>query len=160
MTELEENLAISKPKSQFKIVDNTTNEELLLNRKALNMNRATKQWVLCLNDFLKERQLPDVDYLDLDQLPDIIGDFYFSARKKKISEEGIDQSDNKLTHYKNSSLKSGHAALNHYFKGTHGLDIISNAKFIKANEIFQAVTKQGKEQGRGETESKSTNIRS
>ena len=51
-------------------------------------------------------------------------------------------------------MKSGRAALNRYFKSKHGIDIISNEKFIKANEIFQAVTKQGKEQGCGETKSK------
>ena len=60
----------------------------------------------------------------------------------------------KLKHYKNSSLKSGRAALNRYFKGKHGINIISNEKFIKANEIFQAVTKLGKEEGWGETNSK------
>ena len=49
-----------------------------------------------------------------------------------------------------ASLRSGRAALNRYFKGTYGIDIISNKKFIQANKIFQAVTKQGKEEGRGE----------
>ena len=35
-----------------------------------------------------------------------------------------------------------------------GIDIISNSKFIKTNEIFQAITKQVKKEGRGEIESK------
>ena len=127
-------------------------KKLLQNRKALNTNRATKQWISCLNAFLKERQLPDVDSIDLEQLPQIISDFYFSVRKKKITDDGTEPTEKeaaraKLKHYKNSSLKSGRAALNRYFKGTFGIDIISNQKFIKANEIFQAITKQGKEEG-------------
>ena len=81
-------------KSRFHIVDDDTKNELLQNSKALNTNRATKQWVLCLIDFLKERNMPDVDHLDLDELPNIIGDFYFSAPKKRISEEGIQPKDN------------------------------------------------------------------
>ena len=135
-----------KQKRRFDVVDESTKQTLLENRKALNTNRATKQWILCLNDFLKERSLPEVDSIDLDKLPELMGDFYFSAHKKCISEEGIaeknsDTSKYRLTHYKNSSLRSRRAALNWYFKGKFGLDIISNEKFIKANEIFQAVTK-------------------
>ena len=139
-------------KKRFNIVDDLTKEDKLENRKALNTNRAMKQWVLCLNDYLKECNLPDVDSIDHDQLPSVLRDFYFSARKKRISEEGLEEktmnsSKNCLRYYKNSSLKSGRAALNHYFKGKFGLDIISNEKFIKKNEVFQAVTKQGEEEG-------------
>ena len=113
----------------------------------------------CLNAFLKERDLPELNDINVDILPEVIGDFYFSARKQCISEEGIPQdttetTKSRLSHYKNSSLKSGRAALNRYFKANFGLDIILNDKFICANEIFQAVTKQGKQQGCGETKSK------
>ena len=92
-------------------------------------------------------------------MPEIIGDFYFSAHKNRLSDEGVQQTEheickNKLTHYKNSSLKLGQAALNRYFKGTYGVDIIVNSNYIQANEIFQAVTKQGKEEDRGQIESK------
>ena len=93
------------------------------------------------------------------ELPNIIGDFYFSARKKRISEEDTLPNDkekarSKLSYYKNSSLKAGRAALNRYFKANRGIDIISNDSFIKVSEIFTAVTKQGKEEGHGETDSK------
>ena len=70
-----------KGKSRFDVLDNSAKETLLENRKALNTNRATKQWIACLNDYLSERNLPDVDHLDLDQLPEIIGEFYISACK-------------------------------------------------------------------------------
>ena len=158
MTDLHEFNDISTTSARFDIVDDEQKEHLLENRKAQNTNRATKQWISCLNDFLNERNMGDVDQLNIDDLPKVIGEFYFSARKKRISEEGIEKDlitpKSRLSYYKNSSLKSGRAALNRHFKAKFGIDIISNDKFIKANEIFQAVTKQGKEQGRGETKSK------
>ena len=42
------------------------------------------------------------------------------------------------------------AALNRYFKDKHEIDVISNDKFIQANEAFKAVTNKGKSEGRGE----------
>ena len=145
--------------NRFDDLDDDTKENLLKNRKALNTNRATKQWVQCLNAYLTERKLGDVDSIETKKLPDIIGNFYFSTHKKRISEDGTDFNDtgkpsSKLKHYKNSSLKSGRAALNRHFKAKLGIDIISSEKFIKVNEIFQAVTKQGKEEGRGQVDSK------
>ena len=56
--------------------------------------------------------------------------------------------------YKNTSLKCIWAALNQHFKATRNIDIITNEKFIKCNEMFQGVTKKGKRQGRGEVQSK------
>ena len=96
--------------------------------------------------------------MDLDQLTDVISEFYYSACKKRISEDGEpDTSPEEHSHLKqNSSLKSSRAALNRYFKATFGVDIISSEKFIKANEIFQAVTKLRKQEGQGKTESKVT----
>ena len=91
----------------------------------------------------------------MENLLNILGDFYFSLRKKEPKKaKGPNTNENEDPHYKNSSLKSGRAALNHHFKGTRGIDIISNESFIKANEIFQAITRDGKVKGRGETHSK------
>ena len=109
------------PKKRFVSLDECTKQELLENRKAQNTNRATKQWVSCLNEFLKEKDKPDLDAIDVNELPDIMGDFYFSVRKKRISEKGVDpnateSSKSKLSHYKNSSLKSGRAAINRHIK--------------------------------------------
>ena len=157
MTEIIEEKEELNANTRFDVVDDETKKTLLDNRKALNTNRATKQWISCLNEYLVERGLSKVDDMDLDQLPSVMGDFYFSARKKSINEDGVQEKNKsklKLRHYKNSSLKSGRAAMNRYFKGKFGIDIISNENFIKANEIFQAVTKQGKEEGRGEIQSK------
>ena len=64
--------AISTKSKSFDTINESTKESLLENRKAQNTNRATKQWVSCLNDFLKEKDMPQVDQLNVDQLTDII----------------------------------------------------------------------------------------
>ena len=130
----------------------------MLNRKAENTNKATKQWIACLSDFLKERKLPKVDEIADAELPQILGEFYFSLRKKRVKPKGKEKLSrsqlNKQKHYKNSSLKSGRAALNRYFKEKRCIDIISNERVTNANEQFKAVTKLRKTEGRGEIESK------
>ena len=45
----------------FDVLDETTKDNLLQNRKALNTNRATKQWVDCLNQYLHEQGLGDIE---------------------------------------------------------------------------------------------------
>ena len=89
-------------------------------------------------------------------MPELVGEFYFSVRKKRSMDESDIRGDTENTspndnYYKNSSLKSGWAALHRYFKGKRGLDITSNVNFIQANEIFQAVIQQGKVERCGET---------
>ena len=133
--------------SRFDIVGSQEKSDLMKNRKAENTNIATKQWVSCLQAYLNERKLGQLDDIETEDLPKIIGDFYFSIRKKTVTnDKNIKLSKTKqkeIKYYKNSSLKSGRAALNRHFKGTRGLDIINNDNFIKSNEIFQAFTKKG-----------------
>ena len=139
MTEtMQENMNLSN-KNRFEILDGETKETLLENRKAYNTNRATKQLILSLNDFLSECEMPCVDDMDLDKLPEVMGKFHFSAYKKRISEDGIEEKKtdkNRLSHYKNSSLKSGSPAINRHFNGKFGADIISNEKFINPFNPF------------------------
>ena len=139
----------------FQVVLAEDKDKLIQNRKAKNMNRATKQWVDCFQVYLTERNLSQLDDIVNDNLAKIIGDFYFSLRKKqpkKTKEQNDDDTDE--LYYKNCSLKSGRAALNHHLKGMRGIDIISNETFIQANEIFKAVTRDGKIKGHGKTQSK------
>ena len=141
---------------RFEQLPDEEKDKLMLNRKAENTNKATKQWITCFSEFLKERKLPKVDDIPNDDLPKVLGDFYFSLQKKRFNKTGKERLSrsqmNKQKHYKNSSLKSGRAALNRYFKEKRCIDIISNEKFTHSNEQFQAVTKLGKTQGRGEIE--------
>ena len=137
-------------------------EDIFKARKSENTNRATRTWVTCFNEYLSEKQLKPEPDLTNDELPQILSDFYVRLRKKKVKKivhklgkdgkvipEHADSDD-----YKNTSLKCILAALNRHFKATRNLDIISNEKFVKCNEMFQGVTKKGKREGRGEIESK------
>ena len=140
---------------RFDIIIQEEKDKLMENRKAKNTNRATKQWVDCFKSYLNERKLGKIEDLQKENLPEIMGDFYFSLRKKqpnKTKDKNVSEINAKF--YKNSSLKSGRAALNRYFKEKMGIDIISNDAFMKANENFQAVTRDGKIKGRGETQAK------
>ena len=53
-------------------------------------------------------------------------------------------------------MKCIRAALNRHFKATRGLDIISDSRFIGANEMFRRMTRKDKKEGRGETQSMPT----
>ena len=107
---------------RFDVILDERKDQILQERKANNTNRSTKQWVNAFSDYLKERQLPKVEDLETEQLPEIIGDFYFSARKQpkknrlslKKKENSDDDPNDK--YYKNSTLKNARAALNRYFK--------------------------------------------
>ena len=79
--------AISEENSRFAVVESEYKESLLINRKATSTNRATKQWVKCLKDYLEERRLPSLADIENDDMPKILEDFYFSIRKKTNSEE-------------------------------------------------------------------------
>ena len=108
------------------------------NRQAVNTNKATKKWIDCLESFLKERKVGPLRNVSNEDLPKFMGDFYLSARKKRISEDGTDPScekKSKLKHYKNSSLKSGRAAINRYFKAERGIDIIGIDNFIQQTKF-------------------------
>ena len=77
MAQQSDNFRVLPQNNRFDDLDNETKENLLINRKAVNTNRATKQWVQCLNAYLQEKNLPDLDSIDHDELPKVIGDFYF-----------------------------------------------------------------------------------
>ena len=113
---------------RFEEVDEETKQHMLANRKAVNTNKATKQWIDCLESFLKERNIGPLRNVSNEDLPKFMGDFYLSACKKRISEDGTDPScekKSKLKHHKNSSLKSGCAAINRYFKAEQALTLLA-----------------------------------
>ena len=123
---------------------NTTDSEkheILEGRNAKNTNRATKSCITILRDYLSEKQLPAVELLDIDELPDILMDFYTNLRK-------VDGEN-----YKLQSLKCIRAGINRYMKAEKGIDIISSDKFVKANEMFRGVGKQLRIHGLGSTKS-------
>ena len=76
MTDLSDKTQFSIENRHCNVIDEATKEDLLQNRKAQNTNRATKQWISCLNEFLCERNLPNVDCMDIEDLPKILEEFY------------------------------------------------------------------------------------
>lgn len=79
----------------------------------------------------------------MDQLPEVLSDFYTELRKSDAKGE-----------YKTSTLKCICTAINRYYKETHSVDILSDPRFIRANEMFTGVAKKAKEEGHGEVESR------
>lgn len=127
---------------------------ILEKRSKPNTNRATKLWLSCFTDYLAEKKLPKEDEIADDALPEILLQFYSEVRKKEIKENpGQDISDDDKL-YKNTTLKAIRGALARHFKNTRSIDIISNERFIKANAVFEGVTKINKEKGKGNIVSK------
>ena len=67
-------------------------------RKAKNTNRATKQWMNALTDYLKEKELGLIEGIATSDLPSILGDFYFSIRKQKKKEPTVKRKRLQLPH--------------------------------------------------------------
>lgn len=128
---------------RFKRCTTKDKSDIYDGRKAPNTNKATKLWMNCFSDYLKEKKLPPVYKIESDDLPNILSDFYTELRKTDGEND-----------YKISTLKCIRAALNRYFKGKHGLDIIADRRFIKTNEMVKGVTRKAKLDGRGEINSK------
>ena len=148
---------------KFKTVTSKIKEDLLEESKAKSTNRATEQWTSCFNEYLKQKNKPDIHLIATEDLPQILCDFYPSLKKVRTSKPKLNPSfapeanqDNteEDEEYHNTTLKCIRAALNRFFKASRGIDIISNDKFIPANEIFKALQRKGKKEGRGETENK------
>ena len=142
-------------------------------RCAENTGKATKLWVDCFKDYLSEKNLPAIDLLTLETLPQVLADFYTELKKKekspkkKCSNSDINEEQSEASalnaktkentpecEYKNSTMNCIRAALNRHFKETIGIDIIKNEAFTKTNEMFRGVTKQGRREGRGDITSK------
>ena len=83
---MERNNEFSSDKPCFDILLPEEQDKLMENRKAQSTNRATKQWVNALKEFIKERGLTDLDLTTNAELPKMISDFYFSMRKQPNKE--------------------------------------------------------------------------
>ena len=151
-------------KSRFKTVSKEQKEKILNNSKAQNTNKATEQWISVLKKYLEEKNLKQLDQISDGELPAILSDFYTEVKKKdrtppkksKKSKLALKPKLLESDEYKTSSLKCIRAALNRYFRRERCLDIISDKRFIAANDMFKGVTKVAREEGRGFVEHKET----
>ena len=91
---------------------------------------------------MSEKNLPKEEEIQDEDLPDRLLQFYCDLRKTDGDT------------YKINSLKSIRAGLNRHFKATRGIDIVTDVRFHKANEMFDGVKVEVKKQGKGVTVSK------
>ena len=115
--------------------------------------------------YLAEKNLPAIeDILDVN-LPKVLFDFYTEVKKKdktprknpkknKSNVPEVKEQCENIDEYKNSSLKCMRAALNRYFIEKRGINIITNERFLQANEMFRGVTKKARREGRDSSEHK------
>ena len=109
----------------------TSEEEkarLMVNRNAKITNRETKSSLNCLMSYLIEKEMPELSSIPDADLPQLLLDFYTNMRTKKGNEL-----------YNTQTLKCMRSNLNHHFKEVRNIDIISDPRFIKSNEMFKAV---------------------
>lgn len=104
-----------------------------------NTRNATKLCKNLLEQYIIEREIEGtIDTIDDAALPNLLENFYAEIRTKKGHQR-----------YKNSSLKAIRASINRYMKESRGIDIISDPRFVRCNEMFKGVTKQNKAKGKG-----------
>ena len=99
-------------------------QRILDERNAKNTNRATRSCMTQFREYVAEKNLPLIENIKNEDLPENLFKFYLQCHKT----DGDD--------YKLQSLKCLRAGINRYMKAEHGIDIISNEAFVKANEIF------------------------
>ena len=118
-------------------------EKLLHEKDSLSTKRATKGALMCLQQYLlatnREVDLESCCSSEL-QLSAMLVNFYADVRKKKGA------------HYKLSALKSIRFGLARHFSSEHGIDIIKDPTFKRANEVFYAVCVGLKRAGLGKVD--------
>lgn len=113
-------------------------ENLMDIRVAPNTKKATKTWLKCINDYVTECELGQtIDDVTDENLPNVLFDFYTEVRSTK----------NEV--YKNTTLRCLRAGINRYIKEKRSIDIVADKRFIRTNEIFKGVQKEGKQMGKG-----------
>lgn len=107
-------------------------------RVAPNTKKATQTWMKCLNDYISEKEIAkSIDDITDDKLPDLLFDFYTEVRSTKNQT------------YKNTTLRCLRAGINRYIKEKRSINIVEDQRFIKSNEMFKGVQKEGKKIGKG-----------
>lgn len=106
-----------------------------------NTQRATKNSVKILQDYLAEKKLSKLEDITDENLPNILYDFYSDLRK-------VDGGN-----YKLQTLKCIRAGINRFMKEKRGLNIINDTTFTRSNEMFKAVSTKARRLGLGSTKS-------
>ncbi len=94
-----------------------------------------------LDEYIADRNLPELKDTPDNALPSLLESFYTDV----CTQAG------KCYHLQ--SLKCICAGINRYLKDTRNIDIISDLRFTKTNQMFSGVTKQTRKEGHGSTKS-------
>ena len=124
-------------KAVFRDRTNDEKHKLLEEKDKKSTQRATKGYVNQLNAFLTLKHYPSADELKTEDLPDILYEYYAAVRPQKDEDYCV------------QTLKCIRAALNRFFKPKLGIDITKDTRFVRANEMFKAMTVQSKRNGKG-----------
>ena len=132
-------IANFKPVSgRFGVSTDAEKVKILTERNAKNTNKSTIGAVRCLEEYLKEKSLPNIENTTDNELPSVLEDFYVNARTKKTHER-----------YHTQSLKCLRSALNRFFQETRQINIINDPPYLQANMMFKGVQVQAKNEGKG-----------
>ena len=125
---------ISELKRDFKNRSDENLREVLEGKDKKNTQKETHGALSQFSQYLRAKSLPKLEDISIEDLPDILYNFYPSVK--------LLISDN----YSIQTLKCLRSGLNRYFTKEMGIDITKDRPFIKANEMFQAVLIESKKQ--------------
>lgn len=127
-----------KKKDRFLKSNQQRKDRIFDGRVAPNTKKATQTWLKCLNDYLQEKEVAeDLDAVSDEDLPNLLFDFYTDVQSTKNQT------------YKNTTLRCLQAGINRYIKEKRSIDIISDPRFLRSNEMFKGVQWEGKKLGKG-----------
>ena len=122
-------------KYRFKPISDEKKKILMDGRNRENTQKATESAICQLQGFLTVRDLGKLDDITNDMLPNILLDFYTAVQPPKKDSYSI------------QTLKCMRAALNRFFHAERNLNIITDTRFVKTNEMFKGVLVEAKKTG-------------
>ena len=134
-------------------------EKIIEDKDKENTKQATKNALNIFHEYIRNKKLGNVieEILDSD-LPKVLERFFTDIRQQKGRDSKTleDKKENVPgQRYQNTTLRGIRAGINRYLKGARGIDIISDKRFTKMNELFKGILKQNKEAGFGKITHKS-----
>ena len=126
-------------KSRFKEQSEQQKIELLEGKDKISTQKATAGALNLLKDFITEIKHVTLDDIidDRSTLASILYNLYAAIKPQKSEDYSV------------QSLKCIRSGLARHFRGVTGVDIIKDCEFVKANEMFRAVTVNSKKKGKG-----------
>ena len=128
-------------KRSDKIVSRELNDNdkkiLLTEKDKKSTQRATDGYMNQFKKFLEVKQHPKLEAITAADLNNILYDYYASIKPQKEEMYCV------------QTLKCIHAGLGRFFRKSLGVDIASDSMFVKANEMFKAMTVHSKRSGKG-----------